>query len=152
MSRATHVFVTHRDLSQVVASYRRLGWVSWLPGSYVEDHLRWRELAELDLSFEDITQRPEACLQQLAQRLGLAACVDCSEVLVALASLPVPEQWMDPVTQMWPAHLSGRYLEARQSAAAGGSCPAGVTPSARAARSCSSSQGRLSAAEVARLR
>lgn len=31
-----------RDLAQVVASYRRLGWASWLSGRYVDDHLRWQ--------------------------------------------------------------------------------------------------------------
>jgi hypothetical protein len=34
--------VTHRDLRQVLASYRRMNWEFDLPGSYVEHHMRWR--------------------------------------------------------------------------------------------------------------
>lgn len=60
-----------------------------------------QQLAELDLSFEEITQHPQACLQQLAQRLGLAGRVDCGAVQAELASLPVPERWMDPGGGWW---------------------------------------------------
>jgi hypothetical protein len=42
-----------------------------LPASYVKDHFRWRQAAELDLGFEDIIARPEALLRDLASRMGL---------------------------------------------------------------------------------
>jgi hypothetical protein len=33
-----------------------------------------------------------------------------------LSSLPVPSSWVDPVTQIWPSHISGPYLQARDAA------------------------------------
>jgi len=36
------VLLTHRDLRDVVASYRRMGWAADLKRGYVEDHMRWR--------------------------------------------------------------------------------------------------------------
>lgn len=59
-----------------------------------------QEHAELDIAFEDIVSRPEALLRQLAARLGLQGSVDCAAVLRELSSLPVPTDWMDPVTQV----------------------------------------------------
>lgn len=42
-----------------------------LPASYVQDFFQWRQVAEMDLGFEDIIARPEALLQDLTARLGL---------------------------------------------------------------------------------
>jgi pimeloyl-ACP methyl ester carboxylesterase len=42
VARAAHVLLTHRDLRDVVASYRRMGWAADLKRGYVEDHMRWR--------------------------------------------------------------------------------------------------------------
>lgn len=53
-------------------------------------------VAKLYLSFEEIKQQPRACLQQLAKQLGLAGRFNCGAMHAALASLPVPERWMDP--------------------------------------------------------
>ena len=39
---ANHIFLTHRDLSGVVASYRRVGWAFNIPDSYVQEHQQWR--------------------------------------------------------------------------------------------------------------
>lgn len=36
------IFLTHRDLRGVVASYMRLGWAFDVPSSYVADHQRWQ--------------------------------------------------------------------------------------------------------------
>ena len=36
------VFLTHRDLQGVVASYQRVGWAFDIPDSYVTEHQRWR--------------------------------------------------------------------------------------------------------------
>jgi len=39
---ANHIFLTHRDLSGVVASYRRVGWAFNIPDSYVQEHQQWQ--------------------------------------------------------------------------------------------------------------
>lgn len=40
---ATHIFLTHRDLKDVIASYERMGWrFGPLPNSYVSEHLQWK--------------------------------------------------------------------------------------------------------------
>ena len=36
------IYVTHRDLQGVVASYQRVGWAFDIPDSYVNDHQRWK--------------------------------------------------------------------------------------------------------------
>ena len=42
LNQADHIFLTHRDLHGVVASYRRVGWAFNVPDSYVEEHQQWR--------------------------------------------------------------------------------------------------------------
>ena len=39
---ATHIFLTHRDLRGVLASYQRVGWAFDITQAYVTDHMRWR--------------------------------------------------------------------------------------------------------------
>lgn len=41
VTQADHIFLTHRDLQGVVASYRRVGWAFNIPDSYVKEHQRW---------------------------------------------------------------------------------------------------------------
>eukprot|EP00887_Chlorella_sp_A99_P006453 scaffold3.g6453.t1 len=118
LRRATHVFVTHRDLRQarggsVLASYRRVGWAHDLPFGYVEDHMRWKDVAEVDIAFEDIVARPEALLEDLATRMGLHGLVDYHQVQREIAALPVPTRCVDPVTQLWPEHCSRPGVRAR---------------------------------------
>ena len=36
------VFLTHRDLRAVLASYQRVGWTFHIPDSYVAEHMQWR--------------------------------------------------------------------------------------------------------------
>jgi hypothetical protein len=57
-------------------------------------------------------------LRDLAARLGLDGrpVLDPRSVLCMLSSLPVPSSWVDPVTQIWPSHISGPYLQARDAA------------------------------------
>ena len=40
--QADHIFLTHRNLQEVVASYRRVGWAFNIPDSYVDEHQLWR--------------------------------------------------------------------------------------------------------------
>lgn len=42
VKQVDHIFLTHRDLQGVVASYRRLGWASDILDSYVDEHQKWR--------------------------------------------------------------------------------------------------------------
>ena len=49
---------------------------------------------------------------------SLACQVDCAAVLRDLDSLPVPTHWMDPVTQLWPDHISPAFRQAREAAEA----------------------------------
>ena len=39
---ADHIFLTHRDLRGVLASYERVGWAWSIPDSYVEEHFKWK--------------------------------------------------------------------------------------------------------------
>ena len=39
---AAHIFLTHRDLRGVLASYQRVGWAFDITPAYVIDHMRWR--------------------------------------------------------------------------------------------------------------
>ena len=39
---ASHIFLTHRDLRGVLASYQRVGWAFDITLSYVQEHMRWR--------------------------------------------------------------------------------------------------------------
>ena len=41
-SQADHIFLTHRELSEVVASYKRVGWAFNIPDSYVREHQQWQ--------------------------------------------------------------------------------------------------------------
>lgn len=56
--------------------------------------MRWREVAEADLAFEDIIGRPEAVLADLAARMGLHE-VGCDRLL-APALLPVLQGLVAP--------------------------------------------------------
>ena len=40
--QADHVFLTHRELSEVVDSYKRVGWAFSIPDSYVREHKQWQ--------------------------------------------------------------------------------------------------------------
>lgn len=42
VKQAEHIFLTHRDLQGVVASYRRVGWAFNISKSYVDEHQQWR--------------------------------------------------------------------------------------------------------------
>eukprot|EP00877_Chromochloris_zofingiensis_P010614 jgi/Chrzof1/5806/Cz16g16160.t1 len=42
LQRANHIFTTHRDLRQVLASYRRMHWAHTLPDQYVQEHEKWQ--------------------------------------------------------------------------------------------------------------
>ena len=42
LKQANFIFLTHRDLQGVVASYRRVGWAFDIPDSYVREHQQWR--------------------------------------------------------------------------------------------------------------
>ncbi|CAL5218872.1 g606 [Coccomyxa viridis] len=112
---ATHTFLTHRDLRGVLASYQRVGWAFDISQAYVEEHMRWREIAQHDFAFEDIVSKPAQQLQILAQRLGIqprsewTALVDCINALKPPSSGPP-----DPVTKLWPRHLSKEVTAQQQ--------------------------------------
>ena len=42
VKQAQHIYLTHRHLQGVVASYKRVGWAFNIPNSYVEEHQQWR--------------------------------------------------------------------------------------------------------------
>lgn len=69
---AKHVILTHRNLSGVCASYRRVKWEIGIPDRYVEDHMQWRQHCTLDLAYEDIVCHGERTLQALANHVGLS--------------------------------------------------------------------------------
>ena len=49
----------------VANSYQRVGWGYSVPKSYVEEHLEWSKIAQLDLAFEDIISKPRQQIQKM---------------------------------------------------------------------------------------
>ncbi|KAK9808857.1 hypothetical protein WJX72_005211 [[Myrmecia] bisecta] len=86
-SQADHVFLTHRDLRGVVASYQRMGWAYDIPDTYVSEHQAWKGIANRDLAYEDIMSDPEGQLRALATDLGLVEQVNLPDVLQQLRDL-----------------------------------------------------------------
>ena len=41
-STADHIFLTHRDLRGVLASYQRVGWAFDIDKTYVQEHMAWK--------------------------------------------------------------------------------------------------------------
>ncbi|KAL3144429.1 hypothetical protein ABBQ32_004175 [Trebouxia sp. C0010 RCD-2024] len=107
VQQADHILLTHRDLQGVVASYRRVGWAFNISASYVEEHQQWRDVAEIDVAYENIMAEPTLQLQMLADALGVNAKVDIAEVNRELQSLkPAQSGAPDPVSKLWPGHHS----------------------------------------------
>ncbi|CAD7694903.1 unnamed protein product [Ostreobium quekettii] len=111
VERASHVFVTHRDLRGVVASYRRVGWAHTIPDSYVEDHLKWKAIAHKDFAFERIVHSGIQELEALAAALGIVNLVDIHSVNEELKALRPPMSGAPhPITKLWPRHMSPSVL------------------------------------------
>lgn len=104
---ANHIFLTHRDLSGVVASYKRVGWAFNIPESYVQEHQQWRDVADQDVAYENIMNAPEAQLHMLSQALKVTGKVNVADVNKELQSLkPANRGAPDPVSKLWPNHYS----------------------------------------------
>lgn len=50
----------------------------------------------------DVIGNPAAVVQELARRVGLEGQVNLKAVLQDVQNLPVPKDWVDPLTQIWP--------------------------------------------------
>lgn len=111
--RVTHIIITHRDLRQVVSSYRRMNWEWNLPEHYVEDHMKWKSVADLDVALEDIVSQPERVLESLVSLFQDVSPSSVPSTLKDVSNLPIPKEWVDPVTQVWPGHLSESYIQKR---------------------------------------
>jgi hypothetical protein len=70
---ADAVYITHRDLRDVVASFRRMKWAKSLPSSYVSDHMAWTNHATIDFSYDRILHDELCCLQELRARCVLTS-------------------------------------------------------------------------------
>ena len=113
------IIVTHRDLRNVILSYRRVGWCSNLPSNYVEDHLKWQKIAALDLGFEDIMKDQINALRTLAIHIGILnddiknnkQCeLWLKGVLMDLNSLkaPINKYGPDNISKLWPSHIGDK--------------------------------------------
>jgi hypothetical protein len=103
------IIVTHRDLRDVLISYRRLGWAYDIPQYYVTHHMQWLEHAALDLSFNEIINDNMNTLKKLATKLELP--FDDSSILTAkerIDSIKDTHGGVDQVTKHWPSHTGGR--------------------------------------------
>jgi hypothetical protein len=99
------ILLTHRDLREVVTSYRRVGWTRELPAAYVQHHIQWQSHADLDLRFRDIVQQPISSLQTLATTLDLQLDTETLNIVARrIQDLPIPTTMVDPVTKLWPSH------------------------------------------------
>ncbi|CAL8469999.1 g9541 [Coccomyxa elongata] len=104
---ADHIFLTHRDLRGVLSSYQRVGWAYDIPDSYVAEHMQWRDIAHHDFAFEDIIDDAEQQLKILAKALSVSHKVDIKSVAERVDALKAPAGGPpDPVTKLWPRHMS----------------------------------------------
>jgi hypothetical protein len=81
-SSADHIFLTHRDLRGVLASYQRVGWAFNIPNSYISEHMQWRVSPILQVAFV-AAKMPELILVPMKAFLPLnllgSLCQKCSE-------------------------------------------------------------------------
>lgn len=108
----TVVVLTHRDLRGVRASVERLRWLPTtmpIPRSWVDDHMEWRDVATLDIAYEDIVNNGLATLERLAAALRLhIKRRDAAEVLAELASLAAPKRGINRTTKILRQHREQR--------------------------------------------
>lgn len=108
----------------------------------------WGALGDGAFELLGVTQ---CCFWQMRQ--GEAWRTPASQALRPALLLIRPHTLPAAVTQIWPRHMSRRYLEARQAtAAAGGGTAAGDAGPAAAARPLPSRSAAVSTSEAARLR
>jgi len=118
VNQADLIFTTHRNIVEVAESYVRLGWLPLhLPllishfRRYEADHLKWRDKATLNFSFEEISSDKKTCLKKIAQKLAEKG-IDCQDVVnkvyEAVEELEAPKgrSSPDPVSKLWPNHIS----------------------------------------------
>ena len=106
---AKHIFLTHRDLRGVVASYRRVKWELALSDAYVAEHMEWRKRCSLDLSYEEMMRNALVPLQAIAERLGFHLSQEqLAEVQSDLLQLKRSHcgNAVCQVTKLWPDHRS----------------------------------------------
>eukprot|EP00898_Chlorokybus_atmophyticus_P001820 jgi/Chlat1/2639/Chrsp178S02485 len=121
-SQANCTFLTHRDVCGVISSYVRVGWwphsmpviLKRLDG-YVDDHMRWHDVATHEVPFAAIVD-PEQAVEQLsiiASHLKLQD-VDVKQVAADVKALPIPTgSGPDAITKLWPAHMSKKDTKSR---------------------------------------
>lgn len=106
---AKHVFLTHRDLRGVVASYRRVKWGLAIPDAYVAEHWEWVKRCSLDLSYEQIMRNALVPLKAIAERLNFNLTQEqFEEVHEDLQELKRSHcgNAVCQVTKLWPDHRS----------------------------------------------
>ncbi|CAK9003237.1 unnamed protein product [Durusdinium trenchii] len=106
---AKHIFLTHRDLRGVVASYRRVQWELAIPDAYVSEHMEWRRNCSLDISYEEIMRSPLVPLKLIAEQLKLSFTQEqLREVQSDLIQLKRSHcgNAVCQVTKLWPDHRS----------------------------------------------
>lgn len=106
---AKHVFLTHRDLRGVVASYRRVKWELAIPDAYVAEHWEWVKRCSLDLGYEQIMRNALVPLKAIAERLNFSLTQEqLEEVRNDLQELKRSHcgNAVCQVTKLWPDHRS----------------------------------------------
>lgn len=113
-STADLIVLTERDICGVVNSYLRAGWrpkdMGYLKSMikvYLEDHLRWRQVAHAVIQYDDIADVGGRELLCLSHLLDLLECkqTDVAAISARIKSLSVPKSGCpDPVTKLWPWH------------------------------------------------
>ena len=119
------IIITHRDLRNVVLSYRRVGWCSFLPMDYIPDHLKWKEISSLDLGFEDIMKDQLNALRTIAEHIGILKTdikdnklcdLWLNNVLMDLNNLKAPTNRYGPdnISKLWPSHIADKTTNEKQ--------------------------------------
>ncbi|CAK0779209.1 hypothetical protein CVIRNUC_004717 [Coccomyxa viridis] len=119
---ADHIFLTHRDLRGVLASYQRVGWAFDIDRTYVQEHMAWKDIAQHDFAFEDVVSRPAHQLEILAQELDLhpkwvgrsSGAHQCPEASKWRAPQPSDKAVAAPPQQRRARSAAGRWPGARE--------------------------------------
>ena len=103
-STADLVFLTHRDLRAVLASYQRVGWTFHIPNSYVAEHMRWQ------VRMCGLCRQPSCavllCHTKRSSVISATLCASCRGLLIM--TLRMKTSWADRMSRwrFWPASLA----------------------------------------------
>lgn len=109
--KPTYIVTSYRDICESIASRVRMGWVEDEPLSIVEAaknqvalYRYWNDLSDFEVIYDDVLQRPEGIVAELADALGLPP-TGSREIAAELSALRPPDNGSyDTTTLLHPKH------------------------------------------------